>query len=625
MSRSRTIRAKIIGLLLVPIISMLVLWGVLATLTVEESLGLRAYETLWTNLRQPTYHLVRELQHERLAAVRLLRSRGRTDADVDRQAFLLQRAATDDARDRLRTRSALSMDASPAIGAQVRATLTQLDRLEEVRGEIEAAALDRYHAMDSYNTIVDSLFALHRSVAMINDIPIYEQSRLVITLGYAKELLTREQAIGAGPTTEAERTAFTQLVGNRRFMIDQALAELDPELREIQLGIVTSPLYQRVRTMEQQIMDGRVPAGWADTSKELVRTFGEAEMHAGATLTARAEPVADSVVLRAILIGGTGLLLVIVSIIISLRQAARLSKELAELRRAALEVAEQRLPQVVAKLREGASVEVPDIEIRSSTAEIADVGTAFAMVQSTAVEAAVGQAQLREGVRRVFRDLSRRSQALLHRQRIQLETMQHRATDPDALDDLFRLDHLTTRMRRHAEGLIILSGSTPGRGWSRPVPLHDVVRGAAAEVEDYTRVVVEPMPGLNLDGAIVADTIHLIAELIENAARFSPPAATVRVRGEQAARGFAVVVEDHGLGMSEQELAEYNARLADPPEFDALKDGDKLGLFVVGRLARRNDIRVTLRGSSYGGTTAIVLIPTAKVITPAPLKAVIHD
>ena len=143
---------------------------------------------------------------------------------------------------------------------------------------------------------------------------------------------------------------------------------------------------------------------------------------------------------------------------------------------------------------------MPELSVASTTVEIGDVGQAFSTVQQTAVEAAVGQAQLRDGVGHVFRNLARRSQTLLHRQRIQLEGMQHRTTDPDALDDLFRLDHLTTRMRRHAEGLIILSGATPGRGWSKPVPLLDVVRGAAAEVEDYQRVIVEPMPGQRLAG-----------------------------------------------------------------------------------------------------------------------------
>src|SRR5690606_25591317 len=122
--------------------------------------------------------------------------------------------------------------------------------------------------------------------------------------------------------------------------------------------------------------------------------------------------------------------------------------------------------------------------------------------------------------------------------------MQRHTTDPEALEELFRLDHLTTRMRRHAEGLIILSGATPGRAWRKPVPMYDVVRGAAAEVEDYARVNVFPMEDHALDGGAVADIIHLIAELIENATVYSPPHTSVTVRGELVATGFAVEIED---------------------------------------------------------------------------------
>ncbi|NRQ36870.1 sensor histidine kinase [Nonomuraea sp. NN258] len=602
---------KIIGLLLVPLTSMVVLWGVITAVTASESLELRQYKTLWTNLRHPAYKLISELQSERLLTAKQLR----TGATATEEGS--QRLATDTARDEFRRQSALSRDASPEILAQVDAVYAQFDRLTAIRDEIDTGMTDRLHAVESYNMIVDSLYGLHRRVALIDDLPIYEQSRIVIDLSYAKELLTREQAIALGPTTGPERRLFTQLVGNRRFLIDEALSELDPPLRDTQITIITSPAYQRMRMMEDQIIAGGTPRGWLSTTQALAESFQTAQMQASQNLSSRAEPVADAVLSRAFLLAGTCFLLVILSIVVSLRMGNRLSRELTTLRLAALEVAHERLPEVVAKLRKGDSVEMPELSVASTTTEIDDVGRAFSAVQQTAVEAAVGQAQLREGVGHVFRNLARRSQALLHRQRIQLEDMQHRATDPEDLDDLFRLDHLTTRMRRHAEGLIILSNATPGRGWSKPVPLLDVARGATAEVEDYQRVTVEPMPGNRLAGPVVGDVIHLVAELIENATVYSPPHTPVIVRGESTARGFAVEVEDRGLGMSAEELADYNERLASPPEFD-LADSDKLGLFVVSRLAARHAIRVTLRGSPYGGTTAIVLIPEEHVTGPEP-------
>ena len=167
-------------------------------------------------------------------------------------------------------------------------------------------------------------------------------------------------------------------------------------------------------------------------------------------------------------------------------------------------------------------------------------------------------------------------------------------------------------MRRHAEGLVILSGKPAGRTWRRPVPLVDVLRGAAAEVEDYPRVKVIPPERAALAGTAVADTIHLLAELIENATQYSPPHTPVHLTGHLVPNGFVVEIEDRGLGLSPDALAELNRKLAKPPEFD-LSESARLGLLVVGRLAQRHEISVMLRASPYGGTMAIVLIPPSLI------------
>jgi hypothetical protein len=232
----------------------------------------------------------------------------------------------------------------------------------------------------------------------------------------------------------------------------------------------------------------------------------------------------------------------------------------------------------------------------------------------------VDEARLRQGLNDVFRSLARRSQSLLHRQLTLLDQMERRASDPEALDDLFRLDHLTTRMRRHAEGLVILAGAPPGRAWSSPVRMVDVMRGAIAEVEDYARVSVATRSQAALAGSAVADVIHLLAELIENATTLSPPYTSVRVAGDTVANGFAIEVEDRGLGMSPARLAELNERLANPPEFNP-SDSEQLGLFVVSQLAKRHGVRVTLKASPYGGTAAIVLIPGHLVVTEEAFRA----
>jgi hypothetical protein len=195
-----------------------------------------------------------------------------------------------------------------------------------------------------------------------------------------------------------------------------------------------------------------------------------------------------------------------------------------------------------------------------------------------------------------------------------LDEMERATEDPESLSQLFRLDHLTTRMRRQAEGLIILSGAAPGRGWREPVSVVEVLRGAIGEIEDFARVdLITESPDF-LQGPGVADMTHLLAELVENAVLYSPPTTRVQVRSARVANGYVIEVEDRGLGIPADTMAVLNERLARPPEFD-LADSDQLGLFVVSRLAARHQIKVTLRASGYGGTLAIMLLPDSLVVS----------
>ncbi|WP_417774523.1 ATP-binding protein [Streptacidiphilus monticola] len=311
-----------------------------------------------------------------------------------------------------------------------------------------------------------------------------------------------------------------------------------------------------------------------------------------------------------------GLLAVVVSLVISVRIGRGLVGELLGLRNSALDLAGSRLPAAMRRLRAGEEIDI-DAEapvVEAGEDEIGQVGEALNSVQRAALQAAVERAEVLSGVSGVFVNLARRSQVLVHRQLTLLDQMERRTEDPAELEDLFRLDHLTTRMRRHAEGLIILSGAAPGRAWRKPVPLLDVVRSAVAEVEDYARVEVRRLPRVAVVGAAVADLTHLIAELVENATAFSPPHTRVLVTGEQVGTGYAIEIEDRGLGMGKEAIAEANRRIADAQQAD-LFDSDRLGLFVVSRLARRHDVKVSLRTSAYRGTTAVLLLPNAVLDT----------
>ena len=235
-----------------------------------------------------------------------------------------------------------------------------------------------------------------------------------------------------------------------------------------------------------------------------------------------------------------------------------------------------------------------------------------AQEQAAAAEAA--EAALRNGFRQILASLGRRNQSLLHRQLRIIDTLEQQASSPAALAELFTLDHLTTRMRRHAESLTVLSGAVPGRSWSGPVPIIDVMRAAAAEVEDYTRVTVISDAEEAVAAVAVTDMIHLLAELIENATLFSPSSTRVEIRAERVANGFAVEVTDRGLGIPADQLRELNAQLAEPLDV-GLADADRLGLFVAGRLAARHGVHVSLGPSPYLGTKAVVVLPDAIVVS----------
>ena len=325
------------------------------------------------------------------------------------------------------------------------------------------------------------------------------------------------------------------------------------------------------------------------------------------------------VVVNFVVVIGIGLAIIVAGVALMGFFARRLARDITDLEATARYLADEEMPRLVERLRQGEQEVVPaevTLQLRTKTAEVASAEAAIASLQHTAAAAAAGEAGLRNGIGQVFVSLARRNQSLLQRQLRLIDALEQKASDPAALADLFPLDHLTTRMRRHAEGLIILAGAAPGRSWSEPVPVIDVIRGAVAEIEDYKRVTVLTRAEDAVTGLAAADMIHLLAELIENATLSSPSGTRVEVRAERVANGFAIEVDDRGLSIEADQLHTINKRLARPPDFD-LANADQLGLFVVGKLAARHGVRVALRPSAYGGTTAVVLLPNSIVARAA--------
>ena len=318
-------------------------------------------------------------------------------------------------------------------------------------------------------------------------------------------------------------------------------------------------------------------------------------------------------------LAGVALVIAVGTVLLVAAFARRLSHEVQGLTEAARKLADEQLPRAVRELHNG-QLPAPEPDaarswgVRPKTAEIAAAVEAITSIERTAIEAAAAEARLRDGLRQILMSLGRRNQSLLHRQLKIIDQLEQQAVSPGELADLFTLDHLTTRMRRHAESLTILSGASPVRSWSGPVPAIDVIRAAVAEIEDYKRVSVATEAEESVAASAVTDMIHLLAELIENATLFSPSATRVEVRAERVANGFAIEVEDRGLGIAAEQLRDINARLASPPDFD-LADADRLGLFVAGRLAARHGVQVELIPSAYRGTKAVVVLPETLIAT----------
>ncbi|MEW2625400.1 ATP-binding protein [Streptomyces sp. NPDC048106] len=266
--------------------------------------------------------------------------------------------------------------------------------------------------------------------------------------------------------------------------------------------------------------------------------------------------------------------------------------------------------------RRGPPADADGFELLAADLARAHDGAVAAVVRAARLSSHADSEQKLE----VFVNLARRLQSLVHREISILDDLEHEIEDPDLLKGLFHVDHLATRIRRHAENLAVLGGAVSRRQWSNPVSMTEVLRSAIAEVEQYSRVKLVPPTDGELRGHAVADVIHLLAELIENATVFSAPGTQVLLHANLVTSGLAVEVEDRGLGMPAGEQNRMNALLADPDRVNVaslLADG-RIGLYVVSQLARRHGIGVRLQSNIYGGVQAVIVVPEALLGTPQP-------
>jgi len=624
--RSRPTRLFLIVMLALPLASLVALWAFAASITVPSAISDHNYNDGARAITSSVVPLTLGLQAEREQTYLWMTSRQKTSEAT----VLAMRKVVDQAIPE--ARSALAPELgwfSPDARAGYNGLFAQLAQLGRIRAAIDSGAMSPTAAFEAYDGLFDAQFRFYESAIQDVGNSLTGDSIGGVDGSYALEMASRESTLVTGALADrgqmsaSARELFTSSVANRRQLMNDALIFLAPSLRTGYLSVANSPEYQKYQALEDQISaspgSGPIPVNagaWQAASGAYEAAMENAELNNGTALAAMSASLSDRLTAEAILAGGAGLLAVVVSVILLVWFGRKFTRDLTRLDSSVRGMAQERLPRVVERLRRGDDVDVlaesppPDT---STIREVARIAESFATVQTAAVAAAVEQARMRKGVSQVFLNISMRSQSLLHRQLAMLDSMERRTSEPDALAGLFRLDHLTTRMRRHAESLIILSGATPGRGWRDPVPVVDVLRAAVAEVEDYVRVDVVSESRDLVTGSAVNDIIHLVAELVENATVFSPPNTRIEVRADRAGAGLVAEIEDRGLGLSADDLDDLNRTLASPPEFD-LADSHQLGLFVVGRLAARHNIKVALRPSVYGGVTAILLMPFGVIV-----------
>ncbi|GGQ20233.1 ATPase [Streptomyces virginiae] len=618
--RPATVRAKIVSLLMVPVVSLLALWAFATVNTAQDIARLARVQQVDSEIRAPVAAAVTELQAERRAAVRLL-----ADPAADPGALDQQARRTDSAVRGLRLGDRHTVADS---GGYRSDTVVRLDAFvvaAEALGSARKDITDRRATPDAafaiYTRVVDAAFAVSGSLSGGEHAELGPDAGVLLDFARAAELLSREDALLALPGQRSPDTLrlLTGAVESRRAQTETAARDLPATQRDAWQSVAKSAAYADLTGAEDRALaagtsrDGRgAPAGWEAAHSGISASMREIEEAAHTAAAHRADPVAEGAFSPAGAAVLLGLAAVAASLVISVRIGRVLVVELVSLRNTALEIAHRKLPEAMERLRAGEEIDVAAETPAGPPAddEITQVGEALGTVHRAALSAAVERAELASGVSGVFVNLARRSQVLVHKQLTLLDSMERRADDPNELGDLFRLDHLTTRMRRHAESLIILSGAAPGRAWRMPVPLTNVVRAAVSEIEDYPRVEVRRLAEAAVVGGAVADLTHLLAELIENAAQFSPPHTKVRVSGEPVGTGYVLEVEDRGLGMGREALNDANRRIEQSEDLD-LFDSDRLGLFVVSRLSARHGVKVHLRTSPYGGTTAVVLLPNS--------------
>lgn len=639
--RLGSIRLSLILLALVPSVTLAAMWGVTTIQMFSEGLRLRTQTELSRSTGAMGTEATLALQQERSLSAVWLASGG----DTARAALDAQRGRTDTAVAKLVSRADDIQQAPDRVKDQLYSVVASVSSLEYYRGQVDRpTGITAAQALDQYTSIIDVQIHAFQALSQVDDGDLTSQAGPLVALEHAAELVSEEDlrltlAGPAGRMDQKSWSQFAQLVNTRRWLVeDQIVPSLTGAAKTETEKILTSYQWQILQSIEDKVLAAGadrdkkglvvlpdVQKQWRTALIEVSDQYAALIQQQTTSLLQHSADNARGLLIKAASLSAGGLVALLLCVGMSWRITRSLSRRLRGLRMATLSLAQERLPDVVARLDRGETVDVdsatPPLDYGGD--ELGQVATAFNAAQRTAVHTAVELADTRRGFQKVILGIARQSQNLVNLQLSKLDALERAHQDPEVLKGLYELDSTASQLRRYEENLVIISGGRPGRSWSEPVALIDILRSAVGEVAQYQRVEVHTEEDLYLAPPAVADVIHLLAELIDNATSYSPPPSPVGVRASMVARGLAIEVEDRGLGLSEEDYDSFNAQLAVPPQFDvvALADDLRLGMFVIARLATRHGIAVTLRPSPYGGVTAIVLVPHDIVVreTMAPL------
>ncbi|WP_116022609.1 sensor histidine kinase [Thermomonospora umbrina] len=624
-ARARTIRARLALVLTVPTVMLVAFAGVGVFAQVRVAGEARAVVG-HVELVLSTQELIHALQRERGLTSGLLGGGTRSRPQV-----VAQRKVSDRGRAAL---DPLLVEADDAGADQIRTALGRLNTLASVRAAVDAGRASRTTVLDFYTTAITALGAAARQSVpeRLPDRRLRDGLESLHVLGDAKESTALERGhlngvFAVGRFTPDDYRRFTEtraarlaaLVRFRQVAVDGRTAQLDAAQRTPQAELAAAYEERALAGASGGRLRVEAPRWWTamttvvDDQRTVQRGIGE-------DVRGRAHAV-DERATRLLLVYSAGAAAtVLLALLLWLYTFRSIVRPLRMLTADAREVAATSLPGAVDRIRAAEDPATVVIDVPPSSAahrrdEFAEVATALDDVQRTAVRLAVEQAVLRHNTAESLANLGRRNQNLVRRQLGFISALEREEADPNALANLFELDHLATRMRRNAESLLVLVGEHSPRPWKGTVGVGDVLRAALGEVEDYRRVVLRRIDDADVRGMAAAEISHLLAELVENALISSPPDQDVEVQGRVFAGRYHIAIVDQGVGMAPEALATANARLRAEQSFLVAPTRD-LGHYVVGRLAERLGIEVWLHDSPLNGVTARVVLPADLLETP---------